>query len=99
MDKTRFLHALERERYVFFLRPRRFGKTCWLSLLECYYERNQAGDFEALFGGPDVGRRPTAHRGRYVVLRLNFSVFGDALATLEERFEGCSRWISSRSSA
>ncbi len=93
VDKTRFLHELERERYVFFLRPRRFGKTCWLSLLECYYDRNQAGDFESLFGGTDVGRQPTAHRNRYVVLRFNFSVFGDALATLEERFEEYCRMV------
>ena len=93
VDKTRFLHELERERYVFFLRPRRFGKTCWLSLLECYYDRNQAGDFESLFGGTDVGRQPTAHRNRYVVLRFNFSVFGDAPATLEERFEEYCRMV------
>ena len=48
VDKTRFLHELERERYVFFLRPRRFGKTCWASLLECCYDRDRAGDFESL---------------------------------------------------
>ena len=93
MDKTRILHELERERYVFFLRPRRFGKTCRLSLLECYYDRSQAGDFESLFGGTDVSRQPTAHRNRYVVLRFNFSVFGDALATLEERFEEYCRMV------
>ena len=93
VDKTRFLHALERERYVFFLRPRRFGKTCWLSLLECYYDRKQSGDFEAIFGGTDVGRRPTANRSRYVILRFNFSAFGDALPTLEERFEEYCRMV------
>ena len=93
VDKTRFLHVLERERYVFFIRPRRFGKTCWLSLLECYYDRRQADDFEALFGGTDAGRRPTPHRNRYVVLRFNFSVFGDALPTLEERFEEYCRMV------
>ena len=37
VDKTRYLRPLEDERYVFFIRPRRFGKSCWLSLLECYY--------------------------------------------------------------
>ena len=87
VDKTRFLHALEQERFVFFIRPRRFGKTCWLSMMESYYDRNQADDFAELFGGTDVDRDPTPNRGRYVVLRFNFSAFNDALATLEREFE------------
>ena len=41
VDKTRFLRQLEDERYVFFIRPRRFGKTFWLAMLECYYDRRQ----------------------------------------------------------
>ena len=91
VDKTRFLHALERERYVFLIRPRRFGKTCWLSLLESYYDRNEAESFDAVFGGTDVARRPTPHRQRYVVLRFNFSAVDDRLETLEERFEAYCR--------
>ena len=87
VDKTRFLHALEQERFVFFIRPRRFGKTCWLSLLESYYARTEASDFEAVFSGTDIGRAPTPNRSRYVVLRFNFSAFNDALETLERNFE------------
>ncbi len=87
MDKTRFLRALEQERFVFFIRPRRFGKTCWLSLLESYYSRTEAGDFEAVFAGTDIGRVPTPNRSRYVVLRFNFSAFNDAPETLERNFE------------
>ena len=88
VDKTRFLHPLEEERYAFFIRPRRFGKSCWLTLLECYYGRHWAHEFDALFGGTDIGRVPTAERGRYVVVRFDFSAFNDKLETLEERFEG-----------
>ena len=87
VDKTRFLRPLEDERYVFFIRPRRFGKSCWLSLLECYYGRHWAHEFDDLFGGTDIGRSPTAERGRYVVVRFDFSAFNDKLETLEERFE------------
>ncbi len=87
VDKTRFLHALERERYVFFIRPRRFGKTCWLSLLESYYDRNEAEAFDAVFGGTDAARRPTAARGRYVVLRFNFSGLDVPPDALQARFE------------
>ena len=88
VDKTRFLRPLEDERYVFFIRPRRFGKSCWLSLLECYYGRHWAHEFEDLFGGTDIGRAPTAERGRYVIVRFDFSAFDDTLETLRERFEG-----------
>ena len=87
VDKTRFLRALEQERFVFFIRPRRFGKTCWLSLLESYYSRTEAGDFAAVFAGTDIGRAPTPNRSRYVVLRFNFSAFNDAPETLEREFE------------
>ena len=87
VDKTRFVHALEEERYVFLIRPRRFGKSCWVSLLDNYYERNRADAFEAVFGGTDLGRQPTDNRHRYVVLRFNFSAFKNALETLEYHFE------------
>ena len=87
VDKTRFVHALEEERYVFLIRPRRFGKSCWVSLLDSYYDRRGADDFEAVFGGTDLGRQPTQNRHRYVVLRFNFSAFDDTLDTLRKRFE------------
>ena len=86
VDKTRFVRPLEDEPYAFFIRPRRFGKSCWLSLLEGYYGRHWAGEFETLFGGTDIARAPTAERHRYVVVRFNFSAFDDTLETLEERF-------------
>ena len=87
VDKTRYLRPLEDERYVFFIRPRRFGKSCWLALLECYYGRHWAHEFEDLFGDTDVGRAPTAERGRYVIVRFDFSAFDDTPETLEERFQ------------
>ena len=88
VDKTRFVRELESERFAFFLRPRRFGKTCWLSVLEHYYDRTRKEGFEATFAETDIGREPTANRSRYAVLRLNFSAFSKRTATLEERFEG-----------
>ena len=87
VDKTAFLRELENEDYAFLIRPRRFGKTCWLSLLQHYYDRSRADHFEAVFGGTDIARRPTADRNRYVILRFNFSAFDDTLDTLRERFE------------
>ena len=87
VDKTRFIYALEEERYAFLIRPRRFGKSCWISLLENYYDRRAADEFEAIFGGTDLGRQPTENRHRYVVLRFDFSMFDDTLETLREHFE------------
>ena len=87
VDKTRFLHDLEDERYAFLIRPRRFGKSCWVSLLENYYDRNRAARFETLFAGTAVGRQPTPNRHRYVILRFDFSVIDDTPETLREHFE------------
>ena len=88
VDKTRFLRRLEQEHYAFLIRPRRFGKTLWVSLLENYYDRFWSGDFEATFAGTDIGRSPTGEKSRYVTLRFNFSMVSDKLETLEQRFEG-----------
>ena len=88
VDKTRFLRRLEQERYAFLIRPRRFGKSLWVSLLECYYDRFWADRFDAVFARTDVGRDPTQERSRYVTLRFNFSMVNDKLETLERSFEG-----------
>ena len=77
VDKTRFLRRLEQEHYAFLIRPRRFGKSLWVSLLENYYDRFWAGDFDATFAGTDIGREPTEGRSRYVTLRFDFSTVND----------------------
>ena len=87
VDKTRFLRRLEREDYVFLIRPRRFGKTLWVSLLENYYDRFWADDFDATFAGTEIGQHPTGERSRYVTLRFNFSMVNAKLETLEREFE------------
>ena len=88
VDKTRFLRRLEDESYAFLIRPRRFGKSLWVSVLENYYDRTRADEWHAIFDGTDIGREPTDDRSRYVILRFNFSAFDDTLETLRERFEG-----------
>ena len=87
VDKTRFLRRLEEESYAFLIRPRRFGKSLWVSVLENYYDRTRADEWHAVFDGTDIGRQPTEDRSRYVILRFNFSAFDDTLETLRERFE------------
>ena len=87
VDKTRFVRRLEEERYAFLIRPRRFGKSLWVSLLENYYDRFWADDFDATFAGTDIGQDPTGEQSRYVTLRFNFSMVNDKLETLEREFE------------
>ena len=62
VDKTRFLHDLEQERYAFLIRPRRFGKSCWVALLESYYDRNAPTVSRRFSPAPTSrgGQRPTA---------------------------------------
>ena len=87
VDKTRFLRPLEEKRFVFLIRPRGSGKSCWLSLLENYYDRNWASEFEQVFGSLDIGRDPTENRHSFVTLRFDFSAVHDAPETLEREFE------------
>ncbi len=58
---------------LLFLRPRRFGKSLWLSTLENYYDLARAADFGRLFGGLKIGHNPTPLHNRYFVMRWDFS--------------------------
>ena len=88
VDKTAYLAKLEsRDRFVFFVRPRRFGKSLFISMMQCYYDRREEANFEQLFGGLWLGEHPTENRNRYLVLALDFSkVGGMGGATLEDKF-------------
>jgi hypothetical protein len=73
-DKTPFLPVLEAGyRHLVFLRPRRFGKSTLVSMLEHYYDVGRRDRFDALFGGLWVHQHPTDEQGRYLVLTLDFS--------------------------
>ncbi len=74
-DRTDRLPLIEDAgRQLIFLRPRRFGKSLLLSMLEHYYDLNRAGEFEDLFGALAVGRAPTPLHNRYFVMKWDFSL-------------------------
>ncbi len=75
IDKTRFIGLLEDEtnKYQFFIRPRKFGKSLFFSTLLHYYDMNREGDFEKLFGRLYIGKNPTPRRNSYAVMEFNFS--------------------------
>jgi len=75
VDKTRFIEKLESlgAKYVLFLRPRRFGKSLFISTLEHYYDINRAHQFEELFGRLYIGQNPTPLKNSFPILKFNFS--------------------------
>ena len=87
VDKTMFLPELEKQpNNLFFIRPRRFGKSIFLSMLYSYYDCNQEDCFETLFGSLWIGSHPTPLHGKYQVLFLDFSQITGKIDVLEERF-------------
>ena len=74
VDKTRFIPIIEdADKFFFFIRPRRFGKSLTVSLLQHYYDIAAKDKFDALFGDLYIGKHPTRDRNSYLVLYLNFS--------------------------
>ena len=74
VDKTRFIPLIEEaDRFFFFIRPRRFGKSLTLNILQHYYDIRMRERFEELFGDLYIGQHPTPSRNSYLVLYLNFS--------------------------
>ena len=87
VDKTMYLPKLESEaRNIFFIRPRRFGKSIFISMLHAYYDVRQKHQFEALFGNLWIGQHPTPLHNKYQVLHLDFSQVGGTIDRLEEKF-------------
>ncbi|AGX87238.1 AAA family ATPase [Candidatus Symbiobacter mobilis] len=74
VDRTHYIVQLEAHgSYHVLMRPRRFGKSLFLSMLEHYYDQRRKPEFEALFGKLHVGRNPTSLANAYQVLVLDFS--------------------------
>ena len=87
VDKTPYLQTLKKAgRYLFFIRPRRFGKSLFLSVMEAYYDVFYKERFEEFFKGTWIYDHPTDERGRYLVLSLNFSVVEPDPGKLETSF-------------
>jgi hypothetical protein len=73
-DRTHFIRILEDTgNYLLFIRPRRFGKSLLLSMLENYYDVGMADQFDALFGHLKIGQQPTPLRNRFFILKWDFS--------------------------
>lgn len=75
VDKTQYIEKLENlaQKRIMFLRPRKFGKTLFTSVIENYYDIRKKDKFELLYGDTYIGKHPTKLKNRYHILRFNFS--------------------------
>ena len=90
VDKTMYIPLLEAQPdNLIFIRPRRFGKSLFLSMLEAYYDCKLKDQFQEIFGGLWIGSQPTPLQGKYQVLTLDFSQVGGNIDNLEEHFNSC----------
>ena len=75
VDKTRFIEKVEKaNKFFFFIRPRRFGKSLTMSMLRHYYDINQTDKFDSLYGNLYIGKHPTPNHNKYLIIYLNFAV-------------------------
>ena len=87
VDKTRFIRDIEEKGdFLFLIRPRRFGKSLFLGILEAYYDIHYKDRFDDLFAGSDIHRNPTKEKNSYMVLKLNFSMVNADSSRVEEAF-------------
>jgi len=74
VDKTSYINILDTYApYQFFIRPRRFGKSLFISMLENYYDINKKDKFEKLFGDLYIGKNPTEERNSFLVWKISFA--------------------------
>ncbi len=88
VDRTHYLEKIETlsEKHLFFLRPRRFGKSLFISVLHHYYGLEHQDTFDQSFGGFYAGQHPTSLRNSYLILSFNFS--GIDTTTQDSTYQG-----------
>ena len=95
VDKTKYIEKLENlaEKRIMFLRPRKFGKTLFTSVLENYYDIKKTEEFEKLYKDTYIGKNPTNLKNSYHILRFNFS--GIDTTNTETTIKGFKREVAS----
>ena len=87
VDKTRFIRNIEEKGdFLFLIRPRRFGKSLFLGILESYYDIAFKDHFDFFFNGTEIYKNPTNEKNNYMILKLNFSLVYPDIQALENSF-------------
>ena len=88
VDKTRFIPMIEdANKYFFYIRPRRFGKSLTVSMLHHYYNILDADHFEKWYGDLYIGQHPTPERNSYLIIYLNFAVVNAELHSYRQSLD------------
>jgi hypothetical protein len=88
VDKTRFIHELESlSDYIFIIRPRRFGKSLWINLLQYYYDINLKDYFSEFFKETSIGKYPTLNKNSYLTISFNFAMVDPAVDRVQIAFQ------------
>ncbi len=88
LDKTPYIPKIERAgRFLFFIRPRRFGKSLLLTLLECYYDISRQAEYDLLFKDTFIYTNPTPEKNGYLILKFDFSQVNPDPAMVESSFK------------
>ena len=88
VDKTHYIPLIENaNKYFFYIRPRRFGKSLTISMLRHYYNILEADKFEKWYGDLYIGKHPTPERNSYLIIYLNFAVVNAELNSYRQSLE------------
>jgi hypothetical protein len=88
VDKTKYIHELEAlPNYIFLIRPRRFGKSLWINLLQYYYDSNRKEQFDILFKDTYIGQNPTANKNKFLTLAFNFAMVDPNYDRVQDAFQ------------
>ena len=88
VDKTKYIPMMEEvDHFLFLIRPRRFGKSIFLSMLRAYYDINERDNFQEIFKDLWIADHPTEWRGQFQMMYFDYSRIGGDTSVLEENFE------------
>ena len=88
VDKTHYIPLIENaNKYFFYIRPRRFGKSLTISMLHHYYNILEADKFEKWYGDLYIGKHPTPERNSYLIIYLNFAVVNAELKSYRQSLD------------
>ena len=87
VDKTRFIREIEKKgKFLFLIRPRRFGKSLFLGIMEAYYDIAYKDRFDYFFMDSAIHQNPTTEKNSYLVFKLNFSAVNPGVSAVEAAF-------------
>ncbi len=88
IDKTPYIEKIENypSSFLMFLRPRRFGKSLLIAILEAYYDLHFKEEFDDIFKDTYIIKNKTPEASSYHVLRFDFSAID--VSNVEESFRG-----------